>query len=1066
MIHKPRLRHIGRALAFAALFSTGAAHSAFGQAPAKGVTVPGEIILYMQPGTDQAAVTALAAKVNPTSVTPLLLKDCYVLKLPAERATEQATVSAVTTLKMDPNVRWVNASRVFKPSQAASAPKLIPNDPRVPEQWALTQINMPQAWVLQKGASNVNLAWIDSGYDPKHEDALGQFLAGSYDFGDNDSDITADGVGGEPTHGTFTSGIAFGLTNNSKGIAGICWTNMKCLALKIQPKGSANFSEPAILNSYAYILTNKDLYHIVALNMSYGADGGDPNDVNDPNYVATKALADAGVLLVASAGNSGGAGNPPSTPADYAHIISVSAIDRNGRLTAYSSHGKVEIAAPGGDNADTGLDADGVLSLEQNSAYLFASGTSASAPHVTAVLGLLMSVPGVTPAQAKKAMFDTASRTGLSLTSLPDPLYGYGILDAYAALLKVSISVVIDDPIGINASGLSTDPSGLPPPPTETLKPSLRFKISNVPLANLTITIDPGTPNEKVLDSSFLANQVESGNVTGAAPQYVLAFRYPFKNEAPFNHKIVISGTNPTSGVSATDTRTFTIQPHVIPSGQSFIAIPYIESPADSPSGTLREASDLLTSTTSLSRWIYTASTDASGNTTTRGSYVTYGNGATSNDLAIVSGLHPTVFTSTADNTGSTLPTAPLGIGYFINTKGPVSFVTNGQSFDTTSFRIPLHEGWNMIGNPYKFAIPFAGLVFDTLSGTRLTAEAAAEQKLILPFIYRYVGGQYEFEQLPAGNLQAWEGQWIFVVPKNPNNLRTDTALTLITTPVAVSGFAGRSAKSTRAVSTAKPASFSTAPKPSGTGSWTVQLEASAKDLRDGYNFIGVTRSATESSKSLVPKPPQPAPYVTLGLSHPDGKGALYAKDLQVAGGVKTWDVVVNSDQPNTDITLRWPNINTLPKTYRLTLKDTATGQEIDLRNQASYVFNSGHDAVTRAFTITAHPTNSGGRAVLTNIVVNPPRNLDGRAAGSYQIGYTVSQDARVEVAIVGYNGQTLAQIGSTRAVSSGDNHQVWNGKDTKGVAVPAGTYLLQLKAITTDGTVSREIRPLTISGR
>lgn len=1064
MIHRPRLRHLGRALAFAALFATGAARGAFGQAAGNPQTVPGEIILYMQPGTAQNIVTALAAKVNPVSVTPLLLKDCYVIELPANRATAAETVSAVTALKMDPNVRWVNASRVHKSTQTAAAPKLTPNDPRFAEQWALTQINMPQAWVLQKGATDVNLGWIDSGYDPKHEDAIGQFLAGSYDFADNDSDITADGVGGEPTHGTFTSGIAFGLTNNTKGIAGICWTNMKCLGLKIQPKGSPDFSSPAILNAYAYILKNKDVYHIVAVNMSYGAAGADPTDTSDPEYSATKALADAGVLMVASAGNSGAAGNPTVIPADYPHIISVSAVDKNGKLTAYSSHGKVEMAAPGGDNADTGIDTDGVLSLDQNNSYLFASGTSAAAPHVTAVLGLMMSVPGVTAAQAKAAMFATANRTGLGITTLPDPNYGYGLLDAYAALLRVSVSVVIEDPIGISATGTSTDPSGLPPPPTETLKPTLRFKVSNVPLANLSIKIDAGTADEKDLTSAFLQNQVESGNTAGVNPQYVLAFRYPFKDQAPYNHTITITGTNPNTGTTATDVRTFTIQSHVIPFGLSFVSVPYYESAADSPSGKSREATEVLGSTTSLARWLYGPAKDSNGNTVMAPQYVYFNDKDHAQDVN--ASFHPTSFKPAPDTTSISSDVAQIGVGYFVKTTAPVTVVTYGQAFDTASFRIPLHEGWNMIGNPYKFAIPFDGLVFEQTSGTRLTAEAAADQKIILPFIYHFVSGQYQFETLPAGNLNAWEGEWIYVVPKNPASLRTDTVLTMITTPVAVTGVSGRAALKAKQTATTRAVSLNTTPRVNGVGSWTIQLQASSKDLQDGYNFVGVTRSAAASANAHVPKPPHPAPYVTLGITNPAANGTVYAQDLQPTGGVKTWNVVVTTDQPNTDITVRWPNISTLPKTYRLTLQDTATGQEIDLRHQASYQFNSGHNAGTRAFTLTAHPTNSGGRAVLTNISVNPPRTVGGRAAGAYQIGYTVSQDAQVEVAIVGYNGQTVAVVGATRAASSGDNSQVWNGKDTRGANVPAGTYLLQVKAITSDGTVTREIRPLTITGR
>ncbi|MCW3052738.1 MAG: Subtilisin-like serine protease, partial [Chthonomonadales bacterium] len=447
MIHRPRLRHLGRALAFAALFATGAAQTAFGQAVK---TIPGEIILYMQPGTDQNVATTLANTVNPVSVTPLLLKDCYLLKLPQVHANVADTATAVATLKMNPNVRWVNANEAVKLLQTGGATKLTPNDPRFNEQWGLTQINMPQAWTLQKGAVNVNVADVDSGFDPLHEDLKGQYLPESFDFNLNTPNITA--VAGND-HGVATSGVMIALTNNATGIAGVCWENIKCLGLKVDVTGSPGaINIAAALNAFAYITANKVKLHIVAVNLSFGG-GGDPTDTSNPEYVATKAMVDAGVIVVGSAGNSGDAGNPINIPAYYPHVISVASTDRNGKTTGYSEFNKVEIAAPGGDAGATGVPANGILVTNLGSAYAFEDGTSFAAPHVTAAFGLLMSVPGVTPAQAKKAMFDTANRKGLALTTLPDAHYGFGVLDVYAALLQVSVSVVIDDPIGINAQG-------------------------------------------------------------------------------------------------------------------------------------------------------------------------------------------------------------------------------------------------------------------------------------------------------------------------------------------------------------------------------------------------------------------------------------------------------------------------------------------------------------------------------------------------------------------------------------------------------------------------------------
>jgi hypothetical protein len=246
-----------------------------------------------------------------------------------------------------------------------------------------------------------------------------------------------------------------------------------------------------------------------------------------------------------------------------------------------------------------------------------------------------------------------------------------------------------------------------------------------------------------------------------------------------------------------------------------------------------------------------------------------------------------------------------------------------------------------------------------------------------------------------------------------------------------------------------------------------VRLVAQAKNLRDSNNFIGMTSRATDGADSTkVPKPPLVSPFVAVGISRPDLPVGVYAQDLRPLGGVKTWDVNVSTDQANADVVVTWPNIQTVPRNYRLTLTDKVTGQTVDMRHQSSYRFNTGNGAATRAITLTARPTSLGGRPIFTGVFVNPSAPANGRGVSTYEIGYTISQDARVEVSILSANGRTLARVGATRDVTNGDNHVVWNGRDSGGRPIPAGVYSLQLRAITSDGEVTREIRPFINTGR
>ena len=214
-----------------------------------------------------------------------------------------------------------------------------------------------------------------------------------------------------------------------------------------------------------------------------------------------------------------------------------------------------------------------------------------------------------------------------------------------------------------------------------------------------------------------------------------------------------------------------------------------------------------------------------------------------------------------------------------------------------------------------------------------------------------------------------------------------------------------------------------------------------------------------------VPKPPKVGSFVTLGLTHSGLGVSGLAQDLLPIGGTREWQVAVTTSQVKAPVTLTWPNINTVPRNYRLVLTDPTTGQNVDMRNQSSYVFTSAAANSTRSFTLTATPSNGRSRVAISNITVNTGRP-GGRAAGTTQIGYTVSADSKVDVSVMGSNGRVIALVSPSRAVTGGLNQVVWTGQDVNGHTVPGGTYILQIRAIDAGGDLTRQIVPFTVTGR
>jgi flagellar hook assembly protein FlgD len=128
------------------------------------------------------------------------------------------------------------------------------------------------------------------------------------------------------------------------------------------------------------------------------------------------------------------------------------------------------------------------------------------------------------------------------------------------------------------------------------------------------------------------------------------------------------------------------------------------------------------------------------------------------------------------------------------------------------------------------------------------------------------------------------------------------------------------------------------------------------------------------------------------------------------------------------------------------------------MRTRSSVQFNTGDSVVGRRYTITAAQGAVNGPVRISNLVVANPT----RAAGSNVIGFTLSGDATYTVNIMTAAGRPVGTV-ATRAAAAGDVHLVWNGKDSSGKSVPAGTYIVQVRATGPDSDTVKAIVPFVV---
>jgi serine protease len=401
---------------------------------------------------DKRAALAFLNSQNPQTQTVLQLNnDSGFEKQLAQKnpaaAAKLRTLKAIKRLRQEPDIEYAEPNYRVRSM-------LTPSDPAYVYQWHYGAINLPQAWNITTGSSDVIVAVIDTGVFLNHPDLRGQLVQG-YDFisslntsndGDGiDPDPSDPGdevqVGNSSWHGTHVAGTIAAALNNREGGVGVA-PGVRVMPLRAMGRGGGLSYDVLQAVRYAVGLEN-DSGTLPAqpadiINLSLG--GGGYSQVAQDLY---RTVRNRGIFVIAAAGNENS--TEPMYPASYNGVVSVAASDFRGERAPYSNRGPfVDVTAPGGNmSVDRNNDgyADGILStgvsatasgLEKS--YVFYQGTSMASPHIAGIVALMKSVhPGLTPDDfdsllASGEITDDKGEKGR------DDSYGHGLIDAYRAV--------------------------------------------------------------------------------------------------------------------------------------------------------------------------------------------------------------------------------------------------------------------------------------------------------------------------------------------------------------------------------------------------------------------------------------------------------------------------------------------------------------------------------------------------------------------------------------------------------------------------------------------------------
>lgn len=394
---------------------------------------PGEIVVKFKRGVSDNVIRDINQRQGCAVLSLSKRGEFKRLRIPRNKSVEEM----VSIYSRNPNIEYAEPNFI-------AYELMIPNDPYYPYQWNMDNthggINMEAAWNVETGIPGVVVAVIDTGvayedYTKKYKkapDLANTLFVAGYDFVNNDTHPNDD-----EGHGTHVTGTIAQSTNNNLGVAGIAF-NVSIMPIKVlNSSGSGTYTD--IADGIYFAADNG----AAVINMSLGG--------SSPSSTLENALAYAynrGVTIVCAAGNEYEEGNYPSYPAAYdAYCIAVGATRFDEARAYYSNTGSyLDIAAPGGDiNVDQNGDGygDGILQQTfgidpKDFGYWFYQGTSMATPHVAGVAALIISNGTTGPDNVRQALEKTAEDKGLAGW---DTAYGWGIVDAYAALNYTGVKI-------------------------------------------------------------------------------------------------------------------------------------------------------------------------------------------------------------------------------------------------------------------------------------------------------------------------------------------------------------------------------------------------------------------------------------------------------------------------------------------------------------------------------------------------------------------------------------------------------------------------------------------------
>lgn len=361
--------------------------------------VPRRVIVLFDEGAASAALGKAVALGAHAEARLTLIRGAALTLPPGLSIDRLKAVPGIAHVEYDLSASVLKAPAPVQPAQTTP--------------WGVDRVEADLAWASTTGGT-VKVAVVDTGISTSHPDLVTNLSGGFNAISPNKSYNDDNG------HGSHVAGI-IGASANTIGVVGAA-PDVDLYAVKVLSKSGSGWVSD-IIEGIQWTVD----HDIDVINMSLGASG-----YSLAFDLACQQALDAGVTIVAAAGNSGPDTGTVEYPAGFDGVIGVSATDSSDSIAWFSSRGAgVDFAAPG----------VGILSTYKGSGYATMSGTSMASPHVAGVVALVLTTSVGTDDADADGQWDPdevaarLTRTAEDLGSTgADSEYGAGLVRADLAV--------------------------------------------------------------------------------------------------------------------------------------------------------------------------------------------------------------------------------------------------------------------------------------------------------------------------------------------------------------------------------------------------------------------------------------------------------------------------------------------------------------------------------------------------------------------------------------------------------------------------------------------------------